>query len=316
MEIKISQEWLDSRPTSPTESSIAAGSMMMLNELDARGEELFREFVGQVPATEIRRRGWLDSYLDSTAKMTTDTILDAFSNFILARPPTLATQAMFRRSNEVAQGSLWRGLTSHLWLAHTAATAIEVKIPVFQPEALEGDSITELVQLSRFEDGPARARGWLKNAGIHLSVNNTLPTMRLDGAAMMLQDNRPLIALTLRYDRLDNFWFTLLHEIAHIKRHIIKDTNLAFLDDLEAPNAGDEREAEADAFARNSAIPRDVWRRSEAHRHRTKKAVLELADQLQIHPAIIAGRLRYEAKDYTLLSELIGQDQVREYLIG
>lgn len=316
MQIRVTQKWLDNRPISPAESSIASGSMMALDELDARGGELLEGFLGQPPATEIRRRGWLDSYLDSTAKMTTDTILDAFSKFILARPPTLATQAMFRESTKVAQGSLWRGLTSHLWLAHAAFTAIEDEIPEFQREALEGDSITELVQMSRFEDGPTRAGEWLKNAGIHLSVNNPLPTMRLDGAALMLQDNRPLIALTLRFDRLDSFWFTLLHELGHIKRHIMKDSRLSFLDDLEESSADEEFEAEADAFARNSAIPRDIWRRSEARRLCKKKAVLDLAAQLHIHPAIIAGRLRFENQDYTLFPELVGQDQVREYFIG
>jgi len=289
---------------------------MMLNELDVRGEELFREFVGQAPATEIRRRGWLDSYVDSAAKMTTDAILSAFSNFILTRPPTLATQTMFRESAEVAQRSLWRELTTHLWLAHSASTAIADEIPEFQQEALEEKPIAELVQLSRFEDGPAQAGEWLKNAGIHLSVNNPLPTMRLDGAALMLQDNRPLIALTLRFDRLDSFWFTLLHELGHIKRHIMKDSRLSFLDDIEESSAGEEFEAEADAFARNSAIPKDIWRRSEARRLCKKKAVLDLAVQLQIHPAIIAGRLRFENQDYTLFPELVGQDQVREYLIG
>ena len=30
----------------------------------------------------------------------------------------------------------------------------------------------------------------------------------------------PVAALTLRYDRLDNFWFTLLHELAHIALHM------------------------------------------------------------------------------------------------
>lgn len=316
MEIKISQNWLDRRPTSTPEWSVASGPMMSLEKLDSRGSELIHEYITQAPAREIRRRGWLDSYLEPTKNLTANAIYEAFSNLISAHTPTIALQALLRESSSVAQGELWRGLTTKLWLANTASLAIEQEIPEFRQEALDQHLITELVQLSRFDNGPALAREWLRNAGIHLIISNPLPTMRLDGATLMLEDRRPLIALTLRFDRLDSFWFTLLHELGHIKRHLMKDSSLAFLDDLEDVNATDELEAEADAFARNSAIPRDIWRRSDAHRHSTKASVLELANQLRIHPAIPAGRLRFETKNYTIFNELLGYDQVRRYLLG
>lgn len=316
MEIKISQNWLDSRPTTTPEWSAASGPMMSLEELDSRGNELLQEYITQAPAREIRRRGWLDSYFESTRSLAADAIYEAFSSFISAHPPTLALQAMFRESSSIAQGELWRGLTTKLWLANAATLAMESEIPEFRQESLDQHLITELVQLSRFDNGPALAREWLENAGIHFVISNPLPTMRLDGATLMLGDGRPLIALTLRFDRLDSFWFTLLHEIGHIKRHLMKDSSLAFLDDLEDVNASDELEAEADAFARNSAIQRDVWRRSDAHRHSTKASVLELATQLQIHPAIPAGRLRFETNNYAIFPELVGYDQVRRYLLG
>lgn len=316
MEIKISQNWLDRRPTSLPDSLVASGPMMSLEELDIRGNELIQEYIVQVPAREIRRRGWLDAFLGSTTNLTTEAIYKAFSSFISARPPTLALQAMFRESSSIAQGELWRGLTTKLWLANATSLAINDEIPEFQEGALDDHSVAELIQLSRFDNGPVLAREWLQNAGIYLIISNPLPTMRLDGATLMLENGRPLIALTLRFDRLDSFWFTILHEIGHIKRHLMQDNSLAFLDDLEDTNTVDELEAEADAFARNSAIPRDVWRRSDAHRHSTKTSVLELANQLQIHPAIPAGRLRFETKNYTLFPELVGYDQVRRYLLG
>ena len=316
MEIKISQNWLDRRPISTPEWSALSGPMMSLEELDSRGNELIQEYITQAPAIEIRRRGWLDSYLESTKSLTSNAIYEAFSNLISAHTPTMALQALLRESSNVAQGELWRGLTTKLWLANAATLAMEQEIPGFRQEALDQDSITELVQLSRLDNGPALARDWLHNAGIHLIISNPLPTMRLDGATLMLENGRPLISLTLRFDRLDSFWFTLLHEIGHIKRHLMKDSSLAFLDDLEDVNATDELEAEADAFARNSAIPRDIWRRSDAHRHSTKASVLELANQLQIHPAIPAGRLRFETNNYTIFPELVGYDQVRRHLLG
>ena len=50
-----------------------------------------------------------------------------------------------------------------------------------------------------------------------------MPRTHLDGAALQLADGTPVIGLTLRYDRLDNFWFCLLHELAHIGRHLRKN---------------------------------------------------------------------------------------------
>ena len=67
--------------------------------------------------------------------------------------------------------------------------------------------------------------------------------------------------MTLRYDRLDNFWFTLAHELAHVHLHL-HDRSVAFFDDIDhAPcNDDDPREVEANAFARNLLIPDQVWR--------------------------------------------------------
>ena len=58
----------------------------------------------------------------------------------------------------------------------------------------------------------------------------------LDGAALKMVDGTPVVALTLRYDRVDNFWFRLLHELAHVGRHMENDGDSAFVDDLTLRN--------------------------------------------------------------------------------
>jgi hypothetical protein len=60
----------------------------------------------------------------------------------------------------------------------------------------------------------------LAKHGIHLICLEHLPRTYLDGAALQLTDRTPVVGLTLRYDRLDNFWFCLLHELAHVGRHL------------------------------------------------------------------------------------------------
>lgn len=85
----------------------------------------------------------------------------------------------------------------------------------------------------------------------------------LDGAALLDTDGTPIIGLTLRNDRIDNFWFTLIHEVAHIWKHM-DDNSEAILDDLERPSE-DKREAEANRIAREAFIPRSIWKRSDAY---------------------------------------------------
>ena len=64
---------------------------------------------------------------------------------------------------------------------------------------------------------------YLAHSGIPLVVEPHLPQTYLDGAAFLLPAGRPVIGLTLRYDRLDNFWFVLFHELAHVVKHLRKD---------------------------------------------------------------------------------------------
>ena len=78
----------------------------------------------------------------------------------------------------------------------------------------------EVAQLSVYEDGPRRAQERLAAHGIALVIERHLPRTHLDGAALCLLDGRPVIGLTLRYDRIDNFWFSLMHELAHVSLHL------------------------------------------------------------------------------------------------
>jgi len=144
-----------------------------------------------------------------------------------------------------------------------------------------------------------------------------LPRTHLDGAALQLADSTPVIGLTLRYDRLDNFWFCLLHKLAHIGRHMDDKRNEAFIDDLSLRDVEgvrrDPKEDEADAWAEQALIPEDVWQTSRVKNQPSPLAVMELAQRLSIHPAIVAGRVRHETRNFRLLSHFVGTGEVRRH---
>ncbi|MCY3899577.1 MAG: ImmA/IrrE family metallo-endopeptidase [Caldilineaceae bacterium] len=168
----------------------------------------------------------------------------------------------------------------------------------------------QVAQLSVHEDGPRRARQRLAEHGIALVIERHLPRTHLDGAAICLLDGRPVIGLTLRYDRIDNFWFSLMHELAHVSLHLDCNENELFIDDLSLTGE-DPLEKQADTLAQNALIPPKLWHDNPVRQRATILAVYTFARELNVHPAIIAGRIRHDRANYRLLSQLVGSGQVR-----
>lgn len=173
--------------------------------------------------------------------------------------------------------------------------------------------LRELARLSAFQEGPKLAREYLARAGIVLVIEPHFKGTYLDGAAM-LDQGRPIVALTLRHDRLDNFWFVLLHELAHVARHLDAGHPF-FADDLDSPDKADRQEAEADEMASEALIPASEWANADIKISPTPQKAHALADRLNIHPAIIAGRIRHEQGNYRLLPRLLGQGEPSRQLV-
>ncbi len=162
----------------------------------------------------------------------------------------------------------------------------------------------ELAKLSTFDEGPKLAREYLARHGITLVIEKHFKRTFLDGAAM-LDNDRPIVALTLRHDRFDNFWFALLHELAHVAKHLTAEAPV-FIDDLDRSNP-QKVEAEADAMAGEALIPEKSWRTAKVRTTLLSEDAIAFADEIGVHPAIVAGRLRHEEKNFRLLSHLIGK---------
>lgn len=164
--------------------------------------------------------------------------------------------------------------------------------------------LRELAKLSAFDEGPKLAKEYLARYGITLVIEKHFKRTFLDGAAM-LDNDRPIVALTLRHDRVDNFWFALLHELAHVAKHLKPETPV-FIDDLDRTNQ-QSVESEADAMAQEALIPNKSWSAAKVRQTLASDDVMAYADEIGVHPAIVAGRLRHEEKNFRLLSHLIGK---------
>ena len=198
------------------------------------------------------------------------------------------------------------------WTARVLIRAGRRKISSFRRGSVTAQFMAEVARLSTRDKGPAVAQEFLFNHGIALIVEPHLPQTYLDGAAILLRNDRPVIGMTVRHDRLDNFWFTLMHELAHVALHYGSEQT-QFIDDLDVGARDDPKEKEADALAGEVLIPTAAWRASPASRLRSAAAALHLATELQIHPAIVAGRIRHHWKAFRMLNNLVGHREVRRY---
>ena len=146
--------------------------------------------------------------------------------------------------------------------------------------------------------------------GIGFVTLEHLPGTYLDGAALRAPGRAPVIALTLRHDRLDNFWFTLLHEFAHVCLHLDARTTMIF-DDLEV--GGEEGiEAEADLFAQDALIAPQFWREADTV-DLNPAGLVAIAERANVHPAVVAGRWQRRFGDYRRFSKLLGRGEVRAF---
>ncbi|WP_404790419.1 ImmA/IrrE family metallo-endopeptidase [Altericista sp. CCNU0014] len=266
------------------------------------------------PLTAMAKLGWIEPGRNLKERAE-EIIRDLIQR---AGGPEALPEGLYRKNDGARQNAKMDAYALKAWCYQLLA---EAKATVL-PSAYRQGSITQefgrnLVRLSSLREGPRLAKEFLANYGIHLIYLPHLPRTHLDGAALKLSDGTPAIGLTLRYDRLDNFWFCLCHELAHVALHMQKGMDEAFFDDLSLGDVEgietDVKEAEADQWAQDVLIPAEVWAASMVKENATPAAVVELAHELGIHPAIVAGRVRKELHNYRLLTHYVGNGEVRKF---
>lgn len=267
------------------------------------------------PLKEMARLGWIPKVRDLAAHA------DELIAGLIARAggPDVASLALFRKRDHARANSKSNPYALKAWCWQVLATASENRRDgAYRAGAVTPAFLREVGQLSWSSEGPRLAREFLASHGIALVVVPHLPGTFLDGAALKLGDGSPVVGLTLRYDRLDNFWFCLLHELAHVGRHMEGDADAAFLDDLALRSAqgepGGGEEAQADEWAEEALIPRKLWEESDVRENPSTLSVVQFANEIHVHPAIVAGRIRFERKNFRMLSHFVGMGEVRRQL--
>jgi HTH-type transcriptional regulator/antitoxin HigA len=262
------------------------------------------------PLQEMRKRD-LFGELDSTYINIKDYAEELVGGFFAKVPGACASAPALLRSTAHSASNTKEDNPHALWAwkAEAMFHAAQLGCEPYDESSLTPEFFRRLARLSVEADGPVMALQELSNIGVRVVIVPKYAGTYLDGAAFLLTDNEPVIALTLRYDRLDNFWFTLLHELAHVRLHL-SEGNRWILDDLD--NVGvDQVEQEANELAQNALIPPELWTGVIADEF----DVGCVARDAGVHPAIVAGRLRFEQGDHSRFSLLV-KEPVRHYFVS
>jgi HTH-type transcriptional regulator/antitoxin HigA len=204
------------------------------------------------------------------------------------------------------------------WHANIMKNKISKELCSFSVESINEAFINKLVKLSAYEKGITLVEDELNKIGIHFVISERLQKTKLDGACFFAKDKHPVVAMTLRFNRLDNFWFTLMHELGHlVKQHVTSNNSQVIMDNtFDSRTEENSEEDDADKFALNSLIPDNIWKKNKQNLlSGTAEDVKEFAEQLEISPSIVAGRIQWTKKDYKKLSGLVGHHLVREQLV-
>lgn len=255
-----------------------------------------------VPLDVLQKRGWIEAGI--TARQLIQRLLAPATHPVL-----------LRHTRVFGSSARTHHVRIQLWLARVReiADSRDYLRGRFRKEYLSFEALRYISRLSWMPDGPRLAMNFLAERGIALVIEPHLSPTRLDGAAMIGRSGAPVIGLTLREDRLDNFWFTLMHELVHAWKHLDQESQRAIADENVEKPAKDapDIEREANELAAEILIDKASWRRSRAHLSPSAQTIHEFANQIQVSPAIVAGRIRHERSNYSLFSKLVGYRTVR-----
>ncbi|ELL0577523.1 ImmA/IrrE family metallo-endopeptidase [Vibrio cholerae] len=199
-----------------------------------------------------------------------------------------------------------------IWQSVVNFKAEKIEAPQFNIHDIDFDFINYIATLSVDTENIHDLSNILLSKGIILIIEPAFPGLGKDGCVYKNKKGNPILALSLRHDRLDNFWFTLLHEISHIILHYEELDNV-IIEDIESVDSN-EIEDEANYFTRECIVDRVTWKKFALYKNKSEKKLYELAQSVKRHPSLIAGRVRFETGDWSLFSDIVHDISPKEVL--
>jgi HTH-type transcriptional regulator/antitoxin HigA len=185
------------------------------------------------------------------------------------------------------------------WLRRAKKLASGVNAAKFSEDSF-ADAVRSVRRLMENPEDVRQVPKVLAVAGIRFLIVENIAHAKMDGACFWLDNQTPVIAMGVRYDRIDNFWYVLTHEMGHVGNRDgvngdpVWDANLVGEDAVPFEQKT-EIEKQADIFAQETLIDKaamEHWiaRTSPLY---SKVKILAFARMNHVHPAIVLGQLQH-----------------------
>ena len=253
------------------------------------------QIFGTLPIEEMVKRGWLPGVENPKDVPAVEA---AVAKFFEA--PTVGEVEFLPHAARRTQTSVDATPLQLAWLYRVKSVAAEMMVPPYSNA--KGRAVVERLRslLSAAEEARKVPR-LLAEAGIRFVIVEALPGSKIDGACMWLEATAPVIALSFRFDRIDNFWFVLRHELEHVLQH---HGQAAPILDVDLDGRTDahviEEERIANVAAAAFAVPPDKLSAFVARKAPffAERDILGFASTLGVHPGLVAGQLQHRTQRY------------------
>ena len=249
---------------------------------------------GELPVSEMIKRGWLGDADIRDVPKTEKALMKFFGASSLEEIEFLPHAA---KKTDVATAPT---PTQLAWLYRIKEIAADMIVGRYSNSSGR-EAVEKLSALLSAAEEARKVPRILAECGIRFVIVESLKSAKIDGVCFWLNEFSPVVGLSLRYDRIDNFWFVLRHEMEHVLRQHGLTTTVMLDAELEGERAGTgpsvaDDEREANQAAANFCVPRSkldrfVERKSPFFAERD---ILGFARTLGVHPGLIAGQLQHQ----------------------
>lgn len=247
------------------------------------------------PVREMIRRGWI------VASKNIDVLESQFLTFFNIKESD--DEIIFCHSAKKTNAQSDATVIQKAWLFRAKKIASEMVTPKYSEIKLRNS----LQTLSGLLSAPEEVRHVpriLHECGVRFIVIEPIPGTKIDGACFWLNEKNPVVVLSLRLDRIDNFWFVLRHEIEHVLCNHGREGGFLLDTDIDGAvnNPVDEEERQANISAAEFCVNSEEFNSfyMRLYPFFSETRVLQFSSRINIHPGIVVGQLQKRLGRYDM----------------
>ena len=261
------------------------------------------------PIREMIKRGWLE---DAGINLMEAQMARFFDVAKIDNVPYMAHAAR-KTDYDCEISSLQR-----VWLERVRQIANSLVVPKYSESKLK-NCLKEMKSLTVEPEETRHVAKILHDCGVRFVIVESIPNSKIDGVCLWLNKKSPVIGMSLKHDRIDNFWFVLRHEIEHVLRKDGQEHPV--IDNLDGENSSVSETLPPEERAANAAAADFCIKEEEMRSYMLRKApfyyrekdVIAFSRILQIHPGIVVGQIQNKLGKYDFLRKHLVK--VRKFII-